>query len=307
LEGRAVPVRQRAGSRDAAIVYLHADENPFGNPEAVEKKCAGVEDEILVRYYGIPIKSITSLLPLFSTRVNVLSHRKPNRHGMLFPSWEQLRDRKRWTWYQVVDPAAARSYAAIWAAVNSHGDIYIAREWPDRNNYGEWSIFGDPHWKRGPASEKPGYSVEAYSEKFREIEASMGIDVFERIGDSRYFAREEDSDSEDLFTHFADQGMHFVASDGRKEHIGATALDDWFSYNPNEKVDLANRPRCYIHEGCGNLIDAAINYNALGKTDEALKDFFDLLRYLRMHNRGEGPDHVTERDMIVTRRGRGGY
>lgn len=67
--------------------------------------------------------------------------------------------------------------------------------------------------------------------------------------------------------------MCFVASDGRMEEIGINALDEWFNYNPNEPVDEINRPRCYIHESCGNLIDSLINYGSNGKADEALKDF----------------------------------
>ena len=31
--------------------------------------------------------------------------------------------------------------------------------------------------------------------------------------------------------------------------------------------------------------------------DEPLKDFFDVIRYLRMTNSGEGPVHVTARDL----------
>ena len=48
------------------------------------------------------------------------------------------------------------------------------------------------------------------------------------------------------------------------------------AYNPNFNIDEANQPLCYIHEDCGNLIDSLINYNARGKSDEALKDFFFL-------------------------------
>ena len=44
-----------------------------------------------------------------------------------------------------------------------------------------------------------------------------------------------------------------------------------------------------------------------GKKDEALKDFVDCLRYLRMCNDGDGPDHVTLRSSEVTRVGNGGY
>mgnify|MGYP003631661031 CR=1 FL=1 len=303
LANRQVPLRQYSPNRDAGIVYLPSDENPFGGYTRIAKDLKGrPESEILVRAYGVPVKSMTTLLPLFNTEVNVLSYDE-NDHGMVFPD---IGDTNKFTCYQVVDPAGARNYTAIWAGVNAKGDVYIRREWPDRGSYGEWATFGDPKWKHGPASKKVGFDVEGYANLFRETEKELDIEVFERIGDSRYFAREND-DNDDLFTQFEDRGMSFIPSDGRMEDIGIAALDEWFSYNPNLPIDAANKPRCYIHEDCGNLIESLINYSSAGKADEPLKDFFDVMRYLRMVNGGDGPDHVAGRMMQTTTRGSGGY
>lgn len=302
LNNRQLPIRQYSPNRDAGIVYLHSDENPFGGYKRLSKDLKGrPEEEILVRAYGVPVKSMTSLLPLFSTEVNVLGD-IPNKYGMKFPD---IND-DDYTIYMVMDPAGARNSVAIWAAVNEEGEIYIFDEFPDRGAYGEWAMFGDPKWKRGPASKKIGYDVQGYTDLFLGIEESHGVEVFERIGDSRYFARENEN-NDDLFTTFYDHGLVFVPSDGRTQDMGISALDDWFSYNPNASIDEMNKPRCYIHERCGNLIDSLINYNANGKADEPLKDFFDVIRYLRMANRGEGPDHVTNKDMKVTQKTTGGY
>ena len=302
LKNRQLPIRQYSPNRDAGIVYLHSDENPFGGYKRLSKDLKGrPEEEILVRAYGVPVKSMTSLLPLFSTEVNVLGD-IPNKYGMKFPD---IND-DDYTIYMVMDPAGARNSVAIWAAVNEEGEIYIFDEFPDRDAYGEWAMFGDPKWKRGPASKKIGYDVQGYTDLFLGIEESHGVEVFERIGDSRYFARENEN-NDDLFTTFYDHGLVFVPSDGRTQDMGISALDDWFSYNPNASIDEMNKPRCYIHERCGNLIDSLINYNANGKADEPLKDFFDVIRYLRMANRGEGPDHVTNKDMKVTQKTTGGY
>jgi hypothetical protein len=302
LKNRQLPIRQYSPNRDAGIVYLHSDENPFGGYKRLSKDLKGRPDEeILVRAYGVPVKSMTSLLPLFSTEVNVLGE-IPNKYGMKFPD---IND-DDYTIYMVMDPAGARNSVAIWAAVNEAGEIYIFDEFPDRDAYGEWAMFGDPKWKRGPASKKIGYDVQGYTDLFLGIEESHGVEVFERIGDSRYFARENEN-NDDLFTTFYDHGLVFVPSDGRTQDMGISALDDWFSYNPNATIDEMNKPRCYIHERCGNLIDSLINYNANGKADEPLKDFFDVIRYLRMANRGEGPDHVTNKDMKVTQKTTGGY
>jgi len=302
LLDRALPIKQYSPSRDASVVYLHSDENPFGGYDRIAKDLEDrSEEEILVRAYGVPVKSMTTLLPLFNTEVNVLSD-EPNKYGMKFPDIST----DDFTCYQVVDPAGARNFVSLWAAVDEDGDVFIAREWPDRNTYGEWALFGDPKWRYGPASKKIGLNVEGYVDLFEDIEDDLGIEVFERIGDSRYFARENENNN-DLFTAFDEYDMCFVASDGRMEEIGINALDEWFSYNPNEPIDEINRPRCYIHESCGNLIDSLINYGSNGKADEALKDFFDLMRYLRMANGGEGPDHINNGQLNTTMNTVGGY
>ncbi len=300
LNEEQVPVIQYSPERDAGVVYLHSDENPFGGYDRIAKDLKNANrDTIMVRAYGLPTKSMTSLLPNFSPEVNVLSE-EPNKYDMTFP------DKKSLTWYQVVDPAFARNYVAIWAGVSENEEIFIRREWPDRETYGEWALFGDPKWRKGPAADKIGYDVERYCELFKDIEEDLGIEVTERIGDSRFFAKENENNV-DLFTSFYDFGMNFTPSDGQQEGIGNTSLDDWFFYNPNYDLDPANRPRCYVHEDCGNLIDSMINYNASGKSDEALKDFFDLIRYLRMSNGGMGPDYFTSSDMGITRKQQGGY
>jgi len=303
LLNRELPVQQYSPKRDASVVYLHSDENPFGGYERIAKDLRDrTEEEILVRAYGVPVKSVTSLLPLFNTEVNVLGEEK-NKYGMSFPD---ISDRSRFTSYQVVDPAGARNFTALWAAVDRDGYVYIRREWPDRDTYGEWAMFGDPKWTVGPATKKIGLNVKGYVDLFEEIEHDIGVEVFERIGDSRYFATANDN-NEDLFMLFDEHGMLFHPSDGRMEELGISAVDEWFTYNPNEPIDSVNRPMCYIHRECGNLIDSLLNYNSQGKADEALKDFFDLIRYLRMANGGEGPDHMENRSLLTTSKSRGGY
>ena len=300
LLGRDVPVQQYSPERDAGIVYLHSDENPFGGYDRIAKDLkTASEDTIMVRAYGLPTKSMTSLVPNFSPEINVLSS-EPNKYGQVFPDKESL------TWYQVVDPAFARNYVSIWAGVSEDEEIFIRREWPDRETYGEWALFGDPKWRYGPAAKKIGYDVQKYCELFEEIEDELGIEVTERIGDSRFFAKENENNT-DLFTSFYDYGFSFLPSDGQTEMVGTTALDDWFFYNPDYEIDEANRPRCYVHKDCGNLIESIVSYNSNGKNDEALKDFFDALRYLRMSNAGMGPDYFAQSDMRSTTNKKGGY
>lgn len=285
------------------MVFFPSEHNPWaGFDSMVALHSHKSIEERLVRFHGVPSRITTKLLPLFNMGINVLSD-KPNKHGMTFPN---IRDKRNYTTYQIVDPGGNKNYASIWAAVDEEGSIFVRREWPDRETYGEWAIFGDPSWKLGSAAKKLGLNVQAYVDLFKKIEEELGVTPFERIGDSRFFAN-ENQDNDDLFTCFDDCGMFFVPSDGRKEAIGIAALDEWFHYNPNYEVDKANKPKCFIHEDCGNLIDSLINYNCKGKHDEALKDFFDLMRYLRMHNEGLGPDHMNEWSMNVQKTGKGGY
>ena len=286
LDGEMVPVTQYSPSKDAGIIYFHSEFNPFGGYNRIAKELKNSpKDEIKTRAYGIPVKSIDAMFPKFNVNVHVLKDQD-------FPD---ISDKSKYTMYQVVDPAGARNYTSIWAGVTgtmSDTKIYIRREWPDLDTYGHWAVRGDPNWKFGPASKKLGYDVKGYCDLFRDIESDIGTTAFERIGDSRFFAA-ENADNADLFTLFSEQDFHFVPSLGTKEEQGLTGLDDWFYYNPNLPTDGANSPRVFIHESCGNLIFAILNYGALGKKDEALKDFIDCLRYLRTANGGEGPEHYT--------------
>ena len=295
LNGEEVPLIQRNHEQNLDIVYFHSDQNPFGGYDRIAKELKGKpRDFILTRAYGIPVKSMTTLFPLFNTAVHVTKERL------------NVSNQKQWTCYQVVDPAGRRNYVSIWAAVNEKGHVHVFREWPDMGTYGPWAESGDPKWKHGPASDKIGHTVQGYVDLFREIEKEHNVDPYERIGDSRYFAR-ENADNSDLFEEFANKGMYFVPSDGREIEIGVNALDEWFWYNANNPVDASNRPIITIDESCGNLIHALINWGHEGKKDEALKDFVDALRYLRLHNGGDGPDHVNSRSMETTRIGKGGY
>ena len=197
----------------------------------------------------------------------------------------------------VADPAGRRSYSALWALVNEYGEVQVVAEFPERDIYGQWAKFGSPRWTYDTGSKKIYMSPKSYVEEWQKIEADLGLTVFERIGDKRAFATEND-ESVDRFQAFSDLGMHFVPSGGNpkgdkgEEEVGLQMLDEWFDYDQSQPVDSVNKPLITIHESCGNLIDSIINYNALdGKRDEALKDFIDLLRYLRFANNGDGPEH----------------
>jgi len=282
------------------MVFMPSEHNPWaGFNNMIVLHSHKPLDEKLVRFHGIPSQQIRSLFPKFNTNVHVTDKR-----------WKF--DKKKHTAYMVADPAGRRSYSCLWAVVDGEGYIQIMSEFPERNIYGEWAKFGTPRWAHGPGSKKVYMSVKDYVQEWKKIEKELSIDVEVRIGDKRAFASEND-DSLDRFSQFADEGMYFEPSGGSgqgnkgEEEVGLSMLDDWFNYDQNQPVDAVNRPILSIHESCGNLIESILNYNAEGGKDEALKDFIDLLRYLRFANAGEGPQHYDNKSLGVIKATKGGY
>ena len=93
LNNEQVPVVQRNHEQNLDIVYFHSDQNPFGGYERIAKELRGKPREfILTRAYGIPVKSMTTLFPLFNTAVHVTKEKI------------NVSNQKQWTCYQVVDP-----------------------------------------------------------------------------------------------------------------------------------------------------------------------------------------------------------
>ena len=285
------------------MVFMPSEHNPWAGFESMVKLHSHKETkEKLVRFHGIPSDVLTNIFPLFSTNVHVF-----DELPKMITDFNQGADQKTThTAYKVCDPAGNRNYCAAWGAINRHGYVDIIREWPDRDTYGPWAEYHGNKWVYGPAAKKIGYDIEGYIELFKGIEGDLDISVFERIGDSRFFAT-ENADNIDLFESFSQKGMEFLPSDGQNIDTGIADLDEWFSYNPNKPVDQANRPILRIHKSCGNMIESVLNWSNDGKKDEALKDWIDLLRYFRRHNNGYGPDFIDGSGLVATRTGTGGY
>ena len=288
---------QYSPNKEAGIIYFHSILNPFGGYDRIAKELKNDSQEVIMtRAYGIPVKSMTTIFPLFSSEVHVVSE---------FP--EISKDTH--TVYQIIDPAGARNFFCLWAAVDKDQNLTVLAEWPSRSEHGEWALFGEPKWKHGPASKKLGYAIKtdveqySYVHLFKEIEKNLGVEVYERIGDSRFMASEHDE--QDMFTDFEEKGMYIVPSDGRGEASGIQLIDQWFAYNPNIEIDSINKPKLKIHESCGNTIYSIQNYTPEGKKAEALKDPIDCLRYLRTANQGEGPMHIG--NMKTISKNKGGY
>ena len=304
-------VREKKNSKvkgsGIGMVFMPSEHNPWAGFDSMVKLHSHKElKEKLVRFHGIPGDLLTSMFPLFSTDVHVIDER-PKMVTKVSP---HSQSRTTHTAYHVVDPAGNRNYCALWGVVDPKGYATVLREWPDRGTFGLWAEYRKDKWMYGPAAKKLGYNVEGYIKLYRDIEDDLGITVFERIGDSRFFAKENEFNF-NLFESFMDEGMDFLPSDGghvklSESDAGIADIDEWFYYNPDVPIDAANCPILKIHKSCGNLIESIQNWNGEGKKDEALKDWIDLLRYFRRHNGGLGPDYVdlkANQQQILTKAG----
>ena len=280
-----------------AMVFFPSQDNPWSGYDSMLRLHRHKSlEERLCRFHGITTQVAERLIPLFSRDVNVVNRKTPNRAGVKVP--ENIHDRSEFTWYQIVDPAKDRNCAACWIAVSRTGEYWVMREWPDMPTYGDWAKPGTPNWTKGDAADSFGYNVESYANLFRELEEQEDITPFVRIGDSRYFSSPNDN-ATNLFEDYIEQGLEFEPSDGRNILKGVQKINELCYYNVDKAVDSINRPKLFVLEDCGNIIQAMENYQKKGKKDEALKDFFDLIRMAATYNGGEGLTFV-DKDILIT-------
>lgn len=300
IKGEMMPLRiQPKDKPESTVIFYHSDMNPFSNWKRLYRNNAN-EDAATVKkvLYGYPTKSMTAMFSSFNHASHVYD---PDEVKYNFA------DKKKWTTYQVIDPAGTKAWCAIWASVNKEGDIRVWAEFPDYETYGEWAVEGKAvvrqddsvQWKKGPAAEScGGISLRDLKTEWTKIEDR--VEVFERIIDIRFSHNPKqtaDQGDKTLADELSEIGVYTVPSVGATEDVGlpliqeALALPDKskpFDYN-------TNRPRMMFSEAVGNCIFSVVNYCKNGKKDEALKDFIDLLRYLMTANGGNGPEHYDEK------------
>lgn len=292
LKDELVPYVQRSKKRNASVHYFHSQDNPFGGYDRIRNDLKNESREnILIRAYGVPTKSFTTLFPKFSTLVNVVSPDKIPKEGV--------------TWYQVIDPAGTKNWFMAWIAVDGAGCYWVAHEWPGVG-IGDWAEqIGSGKWRFGPGAKGAKRGLLEYIEIIKEIEAEAGIEVFERLIDPRYaqikyVLKEREScllaDLDDL---------DFIVKAAPGDHIedGIQKLVDLMAYDTSRDIDSANRPHFYVSEDCENIIHALAEYTGEGGKDEPWKDPIDVLRYAVSY----GADHMEEGSMLATVTGCGGY
>jgi len=303
LNGEMVPLVQKCRHRNATVHYFHSIANPFGGYDRIKRNLAGKDKAtILVRAYGVPTKSFTTVFPKFSTTINVIKPEDIPTHDV--------------TRYHVIDPAGRKNWFMCWIAVDASDCWYIYREWPGVD-IGEWAEPDeDGGWKPGEGCRGQGFGLRSYIEAIYTAEGRKynpdrdawtgGEDIIERLIDPRLAAakyQREDGDSciiDDL------NELDFIVIPAPGDHIedGLQKLVDRMDYDPGKAIDFTNRPLLYISEECENTISAFGNYTGTGGKDEAWKDPIDCPRYAA----AAGIQHFPADTFAKTARvGAGGY
>jgi phage terminase large subunit-like protein len=282
-----LPVLQESVRRKGRVTYFWTQDNPFsGYPELRTELLKAKKDEILVRAYGVPTKSIGNQFPRFNDKVHVLPDDRIPTTG---------------TDYHVVDPCSGRNWFMIWARFDEIGRCFIIEEWPNQDRYipgwgfpGAWA---EPDGKRhdgrpGDAQKSCGFGLLEYKTEIDAVELELGklagrppgepIPVFERLMDSRYgnaatVAREG---ATTLIDECAELGLNFLAAPGDAIHEGVSLINDWLSYDPAKPISATNQPRLYISERCKNTIYALQEWTGRDGKSGSCKDPVDVLRYL---------------------------
>ena len=282
-----LPVLQEPVRRKGRVTYFWTQDNPFsGYPELRTELLKAKKDEILVRAYGVPTKSIGNQFPRFNDKVHVLPDDRIPTAG---------------THYHVVDPCSGRNWFMIWARFDEIGRCFIIEEWPNQDRYipgwgfpGAWA---EPDGKRhdgrpGDAQKSCGFGLVEYKAEIDAVELELGklagrppgepIPVFERLMDSRYgnaatVAREG---ATTLIDECAELGLNFLAAPGDAIHEGVSLINDWLSYDPAKPISATNQPRLYVSERCKNTIYALQEWTGRDGKSGSCKDPVDVLRYL---------------------------
>ena len=289
LNGELVPYVQRSKKRNASVHYFHSQDNPFGGYERIKETLVGrPREEILIRAYGVPVKSHATKFPKFNKEVNVVS---PDT----IPT-------KNVTRYHIVDPAGAKNWFMAWIAVDASGTYWVYREWPGVD-VGDWAEWRGGKWVAGEGAKGQGYGIRDYVELIKDLEGDE--EILERLIDPRLGAAKYQSadGASSIIEDLNDEGIVCIPAPGLEIDDGLQALIGKMSFNATIPSDSVNRPHFYVSEECENIIQALSEYTGDGGLKEAWKDPIDVLRYAAI----SGIDHVDGSHIAVTRQGAGGY
>lgn len=289
LNGEILPYIQHSHKRNASIHYFHTIDNPFSGYERLANDLRNESREkILIRAYGVPVKSQATKFPKFNKEVNVVPHETIPTKGI--------------TRYHIIDPAGSKNWFMSWIAVDGSGTYYVYREWPD-TTIGEWAEWKNGKWASGEGAKGLGYGMKDYVDLIHELEGDeeiYGRIIDPRLGAAKYQAQDGSSS---IIEDLAENDIICIPAPGLDIEDGLQALISKMSWDTSKPMDSLNRPKFYVSEECGNVISALSEYTGEGGLKESWKDVIDVLRYASIY----GLDHVEESSLQITRQGSGGY
>lgn len=289
LNNEPVPYVQRSKKRNASVHYFHSEDNPFGGYSRIRETLIGrPREEILIRAYGVPVKSHATKFPKFNTAINVVSPESIPKENV--------------TRYCIIDPAGSKNWFMCWVAVDASGTFWVYREWPGVD-VGDWAEWKSGKWQPGEGAKGQGYGISDYVDLIRDLEA--GEEIYERLIDPRLgAAKYQGADgASSIIEDLAEKGIDCMPAPGLDIDDGLQALVSKMAWDNTKPMDSVNRPHFYISNECENIIHALAEYTGEGGLREAWKDPIDVIRYAAIADLW----HVDNQRILVTRQGSGGY
>lgn len=226
-----MPRIMRNREYNAAIVFFHPMDNPFGNPWEVWKTWRNATSEIIRRrIYGWATETNAPVFRRFSDAVHVVPAAQIPKDG---------------TNYLFIDPAGGRNWFFIWIRKTRMGKAYVYREWPGPypikdGLLGPWAEVsgkkeGVNDGKKGPAQESLGFTIREYMAEWARLEGWQP--GWEKIVD-RWLEQTSDAEPRDEYGDKVRQGIQLsryrggrddgrlpYPDDGAKEKIAARIID----------------------------------------------------------------------------------
>jgi hypothetical protein len=298
-----MPYISHCRDSNASIIYFHTIFNPY-NPydESVKKMENKSATEVKMRLYGYTDKMEGGAFPKFN----------PNVHVFKREAWKTIKDLPGSN-FVVCDPGGSnKNWFIKWYRCTSDGNIYLYREWPDLQRYGEWAMPSEKvDYEQGPAQRlEAGRGIAAYKRLVLELEGwtydeerglwdDTNAEVIEeRLMDARFSVDAKAGEGTSILALMDEEQTndrgHVVgpmmlwnqargngAMGGMKPtEIGLQMIAELMDYNEDRPVNAMNQPRWYVHEDCAQSIYCYQEYTALGTEKCALKDLADCDRYL---------------------------
>jgi hypothetical protein len=297
-EPGTLPYKMQCMNPSRHVMFFHSKNNPYVPYEDLvqEWKDKGTA-QVLCRLYGVTSGASHTKFPRFGNH-NIVPHEKIPQKG---------------TNYHIVDFSWEKPWAMLWLRVVRVADkrfIYVYREWPDADTYGEWVMRSDrPDGNPGPAQHPCGFGISQYKRLILEAEGHRGAPgsqpevIFARYGDPRSGASTAlvDDGATSIFQlleadteNAPSMLIEPVTYTANQWHIteGVNMINEWLAYDVDKPLGLMNQPALYISDKCTNLIDCLRIWTGKEGDKGASKDFIDLLRYASMMDISDAAEHL---------------